>query len=71
MTLLQKHEHQEWQHVPHKKNNSLKNHQRTNQHTDTKEDIQTASKQPAYSLCIPRVNSSLTMDYIYSIFHLV
>lgn len=69
MTLLQKHEHQEWQHVPHKKNNSLKNHQRTNQQTATKEDIPTTPKQPAYSLCIPRVNSSLTKDYIYSIFN--
>ena len=75
MTIQNKHEHnncQEWQFVSQKKNTSLKNNSRLQPpilvQKDSMGEKSQQLKQNIQSICIPRVEQSLSRDYIYSIF---
>ena len=75
MTIQNKHEHnncQEWQFVSQKKNTSLKNHSRLPPsilfEKESMGEKNSQGKQNIQSICIPRVDQSISKDYIYSIF---
>lgn len=71
MTIQNKHEHnncQEWQFVSQKKNTSLKNNARLHPPILIQKDSMGEKNPHIQSICIPRVEQSLSRDYIYSIF---
>ena len=68
MTIQNKQEHtnyQEWQFVPQKKNTSLKHLARVKERAP---DPSCLILQQTQSICIPRVDQSLSRNYIYSVF---
>jgi hypothetical protein len=75
MTIQNKHEHnhnhQDWQFVAQKKNTSIKNKQRIhNPLRISKESMEEdfLLQQQIESICIPRVEQSLSKEYIYNVF---
>lgn len=66
--MLNKYDHvgQDWHYVCQKKNNSIKNYSPKNHACTT--DVSYSSKTSTQSICIPRVDNSLTRETIYSTF---